>query len=318
MSDAVLAVDIGGTKTAVALVDRAGRVIDSARAATPALEGPGAVIDTVRRLALALIERADATPAVRGVGVATAGVVDAESGVIVSSTDTMADWAGTQVTSRVRVALSDVLPPGGLVHVQNDADAHAAGEHRYGAAVGASSVLVVAVGTGVGAGIIVDGRILRGARHVAGEIAHVPTPGAQHLLCPCGRAGHLEAIGSGVGLHRHYLAIGGDPAARDARAVVGRADAGDDVAQRAITESAAAVGRALAAAVTLIDPERVVVTGGVVDIGARWWNPMVDSFRSELIDVLQEVPVVPGALGGHAPLLGAAASAWERAEVSAA
>ena len=113
------------------------------------------------------------------------------------------------------------LAPSAVVHVQNDVDAHALGELRHGAAVGARSALVVAVGTGVGAGIIVDGRALRGARHVAGEIGHVPTPGAEHLLCPCGRRGHLEAIGSGVGMHRHYLSLGGDPAVTDARGIVG-------------------------------------------------------------------------------------------------
>lgn len=317
MSEAVLAVDIGGTKTAVALVDRAGHIIDSASAATPSLEGPGAVIDTVRRLAVALLRRADDSPVLCGVGVATAGVVDAGSGVIVSSTETMADWAGTHVADRIRAALGDLLRPGRVVHVQNDADAHAVGEHRYGSAANVSSALVVAVGTGVGAGIIIDGRALRGARHVAGEIAHIPTPGAEHLRCPCGRTGHLEAIGSGVGLHRHYLAIGGDPAASDARVVVVRAEGGDGLAERAIAESAVAVGRGIAAAVTLIDPQRVVVTGGVADIGPRWWNPMIDSLRGELIDALQDVPVVPGALGGHAPLLGAAADVWQIVEGAA-
>ena len=145
-----------------------------------------------------------------------------------------------------------------------------------------------------------------------------PRPEPNTCAARAGRRGHLEAIGSGVGLHRHYLALGGDPTAADARAVAARAHTGDDVARRAIQESAAAVGRAIAAAVTLLDPEKVIVTGGVADIGEHWWEPMIDSFHHEVIDALQDVPLLPGHLGGRAPLLGAAGSAWEALEVYAA
>lgn len=314
MPGAVLAVDIGGTKTAVALVGRAGAILDSVTDRTPAAEGPEAVVATVADLASALRDRADQPVSLRGVGVAAAGVVDVRAGSIISSTDTMARWAGTPLAALLRRALGSHLGAEFPVLVQNDVDAHALGEFRHGAAAGASSALVIAVGTGVGAGIIVDGRVLRGTRHVAGEIAHMPTPGAEHLRCPCGRRGHLEAIGSGVGLHRHYLWLGGDTQAVDARAVVARAGAGDPLAHRAVHDSAAAIGRAVAAAVTLLDPERVVVTGGVTQIGEQWWEPMTAAFRSEVIDVLVDVPVVPGLLGADAPLRGAATSVWDDAE----
>ena len=313
MTEVVLAVDIGGTKTAVGLADRDDALLDVATAPTPASDGPEAVVRTILDLAALLLGRSDDI-AVRGVGIGTAGVVDVNTGSIVSSTDTMSGWAGTPLAALVRSALGTRLEPSAVVHVQNDVDAHALGEMRHGAAVGARSALVVAVGTGVGAGIIVEGRALRGARHVAGEIGHVPTPGAEHLRCPCGRRGHLEAIGSGVGMHRHYLSIGGDPAVTDARGIVARAGAADPLANRAIEDSAAAVGRAIAAAVTLLDPERVVVTGGVAQIGEVWWSPMIRAFRSEAIDALQHVPVLPGLLGADAPLLGAAASAWDAQE----
>ena len=313
MTEVVLAVDIGGTKTAVGLADRDDVLLDIAAAPTPALDGPEAVVRTIIDLAALLLGRS-AHVTVRGVGIGTAGVVDVSTGSIISSTDTMSGWAGTPLAALVRSALGTRLEPSAVVHVQNDVDAHALGELRHGAAAGARSALVVAVGTGVGAGIIVEGRALRGARHVAGEIGHVPTPGAEHLRCPCGRRGHLEAIGSGVGMHRHYLSIGGDPAVTDARGIVARAGAADPLANRAIEDSAAAVGRAIAAAVTLLDPERVVVTGGVAQIGDVWWSPMIRTFRSEAIDALQQVPVLPGLLGADAPLLGAAASAWDAEE----
>jgi hypothetical protein len=118
--------------------------------------------------------------------------------------------------------------------VQNDVDAHAAGEAWLGAAAGLASVLVVAVGTGVGGAVVMDGTPLRGAHHVAGEIGHLPTPGAEGLRCTCGRPGHLEALGSGPALHRHYMSLGGAPESPDARDVVARAAQGDPTAVRAV------------------------------------------------------------------------------------
>ncbi|WP_199182579.1 ROK family protein [Cryobacterium sp. N19] len=310
MREVVLAVDIGGTKTVVALADRGDVLLDTASAPTPALFGPDAVVRTVVDLAAELLAR---SPGVRalGAGIGTAGVVDVGAGSIVSATDTFTDWAGTPLAALLRTGLVGLLATPGIVHVQNDVDAHAAGEYLHGAASGADSALVVTVGTGVGAGIILGGRPLRGARHVAGEIAHVPTPGAGHLRCPCGRFGHLEALGSGVGMYRHYLSLGGEPVVIDARGIAERAHAGDPVACRAVEDSAAAVGRAIASAVTILDPERVVITGGVARIGDLWWDAVRRSFHAEVIDVLQQVPLVPGRLGDDAPLRGAAASAWD-------
>lgn len=306
--EVVLAVDIGGTKTAAALAARDDVLLRVESAPTPASEGPAAVVATVAALAARLLE--DSGLRLGGVGIGTAGVVDVKTGTIVSATDTFAAWPGTPVAVLVREALGDLLAPTAPVVVQNDVDAHAAGEFRHGAAAGATSALVVAVGTGVGAGVVMDGRAVRGAHHVAGEIAHLPTPGAEHLRCPCGRWGHLEAIGSGIGMHAHFRSLGGDPRIVDARGVAAAATTGDPVASRALVESATAVGRALAGAATILDPERIVITGGVPRIGDAWWHPMRDAYRAEAIDALQATPILPGALGDDAPLRGAAASTW--------
>lgn len=316
MDDLVLAVDIGGTKTAVAVADGRSGIVLSVEAPTPGGAGPEAVLATVTRLAAAVLDQAG-IDIVHGIGVATAGVVDSDAGLIVSATDTLAGWAGTPVAALLRHALGRRLAEGAPVLVLNDVNAHAIGEQRFGAAAGAASALVVAVGTGVGAGIIIDGRPRSGAHHVAGELAHVPIPGAEGFRCPCGRDGHLEAIGSGVGLHRVYLARGGDPRVSDARDVAALAVAGDQAARAAIAESATAVGVAIAGAVTLIDPDRVVITGGVPDIGDLWWAPMRARYRAEAIDALVDVPLVPGELGAQAPLRGAAAAVWERRGVHA-
>lgn len=306
--EVVLAVDIGGTKTSAALVDRDDVLLRTETAPTRAAEGPAAVVSTVAGLARRLLD--GSRERIAGVGIGTAGVVNASTGTIVSATDTFSDWPGTPVARLVREALGELLVPDAPIVVQNDVDAHAEGEHRRGAAAGAASVLVVAIGTGVGAGLIVDGRAVRGAHHIAGEIGHLPTPGAAHLRCPCGRRGHLEAIGSGIGMHAHFRSLGGDPLVVDARGVAAAAADGDPIAIRALSESAAAVGRALAGAATILDPERIVITGGVPKIGDAWWTPMLRAFADDAIDALQSTPILPGVLGDDAPLWGSAASAW--------
>lgn len=306
--EVVLAVDIGGTKTSAALVDRDDVLLRTETAPTRAADGPAAVVSTVAGLARRLL--AESSVRLCGVGIGAAGVVNTSTGTIVSATDTFADWPGTPVARFVREALGDLLALDAPVVVQNDVDAHAEGEYRHGAAAGAASVLVVAVGTGVGAGLILDGSAVRGAHHVAGEIAHLPTPGAEHLRCPCGRRGHLEAIGSGIGMHAHFRSLGGDPLIVDARGVAAAAGDDDPIASRALGESAAAVGRAIAGAAAILDPERIVITGGVPKIGVGWWAPMLRAFADDAIDALQSTPILPGVLGDDAPLRGAAASAW--------
>lgn len=318
MSDVVVGVDLGGTKTAAALVDAAGAIGPVRSVATPAQAGPAAVLDAVAGLVREVVARGgpltapdgSVTPLaaperIAGVGIGTAGVVDTRTGTILASTDAFRDWAGTDVRGGLRALLADLLDSGPLT-VENDVDAHAGGEVWQGAAAGFDSALMVAVGTGVGAGIVLDGHPLRGARHVAGELGHLPSPDAVGLRCTCGRVGHLEAIGSGPALHRHYLRLGGSPAAADARAVCARAESGDPLAARAVADSAHAVGRAIAGAVTMLDPAAVVVGGGMSEAGPIWWDPMEATARAELIEPLAEIPLLPSTLGPVAAILGAA------------
>ncbi|MCK6210487.1 ROK family protein [Georgenia sp. EYE_87] len=303
----VIGVDLGGTKTAAAAVSRDGAVGPLRTVPTPARAGPGPILDAVAGLVREVA--AGAGGPVLGLGVGTAGVVDVFTGTIVSATDAIAGWTGTDVAGGLRDRLADLALGG--VHVENDVDAHAAGEAWRGAAAGLPSVLMVAVGTGVGGAVVLDGRPLRGAHHVAGEIGHLPTPGAEGLRCTCGRPGHLEALGAGPALHRHYLALGGDAASPDTRDVVARADAGEETAVRAVRESAAAVGRATAAVVTVLDPAAVVVGGGMAGAGRLWWEAMESTLRGELIAPLAGLPVLPAALGGSAAVVGAARGAWD-------
>ena len=251
---------------------------------------------------------------ITAVGIGTAGVVDVERGTILSATDAITGWAGTSVAAGVRERLAAAglgeLP----VHVENDVDAYAAGEAWLGAGAGAEVVLMVAVGTGVGGALVIEGRTRRGAHHVAGEIGHVPVPGAQGEPCTCGRPGHLEGVAAGPQIHRRYLAKGGDPDVPDAREVERRAAAGDRIAQGVYRDSAACLGRALAGLVTVIDPDVVVVSGGLARAGDLWWGPLRRTFAAEIIDPLASIKIIPATLGTTAPIVGAARGALALAE----
>jgi len=296
----VVGVDVGGTKTSAALVSSGGSVGPVRTIPTPAASGGEAVLDAVA----GLVRVVAAGQAIGGVGVGTAGVVDARTGRIVSATDTFAGWVGTEVASGLMRRL------GVAVEVRNDVDAHALGESWRGAGAGASSMLMVAVGTGVGGALVLDGRLRTGAHHVAGELGHVPAVGAEGLRCTCGRPGHLEALASGPSLARHYGMLSG--AAVDAREVALRAVAGDGLAVRAIEDAAACLGRVVAGVLTVVDPEVVVVGGGVVGMGPVWWRPFEAACRAELVDALSGVPIVPAALGDSAALIGAARTVFEK------
>ena len=148
-----------------------------------------------------------------------------------------------------------------------------------------------------------------GAHYVAGEIGHVPAPGAENEMCTCGRRGHLEAIAAGPQIHRRYLAAGGDPEVANAFEVEQRADSGDPIASLVYRDSAIALGKVLAGVVAVLDPERVVLSGGLARAGELWWAPLRETFRAELIDPLADVPLVRAELGTNAPIIGAARGA---------
>ncbi|CAM3310023.1 ROK family protein [Occultella aeris] len=308
--DTVIGVDLGGTKTAAALVAADGNLRGLREVPTPATAGPDAVLDAVagvvRQVAADLGTQAGDGGSPVGLGVASAGVVEAQSGRIISATDAITAWAGTDVAGGLRARLTDVFAPDAVVGVLNDVDAHAVGEAWIGAGAGREVVLMVAAGTGIGAGLVAGGLPWRGAHHSAGELGHLPSPDAVGLTCTCGRDGHLEAIAAGPAIHRRYLALGGDPASADTRDVARRAAAGEELAVRALTDTGRALGRGIAGIVTMLDPDVVVVGGGAAGAGELWWRPMEDELRRELIPPLAGIELRPARLGPGAAIAGAA------------
>ncbi|GIH78931.1 ROK family protein [Planobispora longispora] len=300
---AVLALDIGGTTFAAAVVDATGAVL--ARRETPVGPDPTATLGAlVRELAV---------PDLTGAGIGSAGPLDPVRGTV--SPVNIPAWRGFPLTSTV----SDLL--GGLpVTLAGDAQCMALGEWWRGARGGDTRVLLgVVVSTGVGGGLVVDGVPYLGPTGNAGHIGHMPAPAlpgdaaAGAEPCPCGGTGCVETIASGTSMARWALARGWRPApggGRDARALAAAARAGDPIAAAAFDRAARAVAGALLSAAALFDVDRVVIGGGVAAAGEILLDPLRRAVAAGAgMGFLRRLTVEPTALGRDAGLYGAAALA---------
>lgn len=294
-TDPVLAVDLGGTKIACGVVTGS-RVTWRTTVPTPAKDGPEMILAAVHGVLEAARQHADA----QLIGVGSAGVIDERTGTVLAATAHLAGWTGTRLGAELadRTGLPTIC--------LNDVHAHALGEHLAGAAAGAASSLLVAAGTGLGGSLVLGGQPLFGAHHSAGHLGHVPSGEADGLACSCGGTGHLECIASGAGLLAAARAAGSP--VDDTAALARRAQDGHEDARRWLVRSGAALGRAIGGWVSTLDPEVVVVAGGLSRAGSIWWDALTSNARAEALDAAA-VRIVPAALGDDAALVGAAAFA---------
>lgn len=300
----ILALDIGGTKIAGGIVD-SGSAHRVASVPTPARDGGPAVLDAAaalaKRVSAAHAEAEGVAPT--RVAVSSAGVVDPVCGFVTSATDLIRDWAGTDLRGGLAERLG--LP----VSVLNDVQAHALGEAVHGRGRGARSMVLVAVGTGIGGGIVVDGEVLLGAANVAGHLGHVDVEGAAGLPCSCGNTGHLEAIASGSGIEEQFeRATGTRLSGGEIARLADTDDPLADDAARVLEAAGHALGRAVGGLLNTLDPELVVLAGSVTRAGERWWGAVADGVRASAMRIVADTPVVLGALD-NAALVGAAVRA---------
>jgi glucokinase len=315
-SGVVVAVDMGGTTTKGALVAADGRVVGELVRPTPVDDGPAAVLDRLEAVVVSLARDAGgggddgrggagarAGPGrgpVRAVGVVVPGVVDVPAGRVV--------FAGNlglrDVGVRDRLAAATGLP----TLLEHDVRAAGVAERTVGAARGVDDHVVAVIGTGVAAVVHVGGTPVRGARGVAGELGHIPVwPDGEP--CPCGQRGCLERYASASAIVRRYLALGGADGAT-AVDVAARRDT-DSAAAQAWDEATQALAIGLATCAMLLDPEAIVLAGGLSQAGAA----LLDPVRSQLATRLawREPPDVRlSPLGARAGVIGAALLAWQR------
>ncbi|MEX0664569.1 MAG: ROK family protein [Acidimicrobiia bacterium] len=309
-----IGVDLGGTNLRVALVSGDGEVLADEH------EPTGGDFDSLVSLiaghARALASRGGA----RAVGVGAAGLVDFEGTVHYAPNLPMLRHAP------LGAALSEALDL--PVVVDNDANVAAWGEVCHGAAQGCRHALVITLGTGIGGGIILDGRVYRGGHGFAGEVGHWQLDPAGER-CACGEPGHWEAAASGTALGQlarahaadgrapNVLArAGGDPANVDGHEVGDSASAGEPDGVALLADYARRVALGFVGLANILDPEIIVVSGGLVELGDLLLAPLRTAFDHHLegAEFRPSVPVVPAELGAQAGVVGAAALARELTE----
>jgi predicted NBD/HSP70 family sugar kinase len=255
----VLAVDLGVTSVDVAVTDLSAQILASVGHPIDIAEGPGPVLAEVDRLADKVLTEAGLTPAdVRAVGVGVPGPVEFSTGRP-SHPPIMPGWHDHPIPE----AFGRFDCP---VYVDNDVNVMALGEMGVGGST--EDVLVVKVGTGIGCGVIVDGRVYRGATGSAGDIGHIQATPADGrvVICHCGMENCLEALAGGGALLRDAKALGLD--VHSTREVVELAAQGSGPALELVRDAGRTIGRVLASLVNFFNPHRIVMTGGVAQAGA--------------------------------------------------
>ncbi len=296
-----LALDIGGTKIAVGLVDPAGELVHTTTCPTPNHQDAEHVWGVVEQLIADTV--ASAEGAVRAVGIGCAGPIDSTAGTV--SPVNIATWRGFPLRDRVIAAVPDVP-----VLLAGDAICMAVGEHWRGAGRGVDFLLGMVVSTGVGGGLVLNGVPYHGRTGNAGHVGHVVVE-PDGLPCHCGGRGCVETIAAGPWMTRWALDNGwAGPPGADAVALADAAAAGDPVAVRAFHRGATALAAMIASVGAVCDLDRVVIGGGVAKSGRTLFDPLHEALATYTgLSFIRDLRVVPAALGGDAGLIGAAALA---------
>ena len=295
----MVALDVGGTTVKGGLVDHDGSVMARLRRPTPPHDnGPGEVMATILATIDELAGAGSAGAGVRAVGLVVTGIVDERRGTAVHSENV--GWRDVPVRSLVERATG--LPVG----FGHDVRAGALAEWRMGAGRGLEDLVFVPVGTGVSAGIVVQGRLITGGGY-AGEIGHLDVGHGEP--CACGGRGCVEALASAAAIARRYAAVSGRPVA-GAREVAERMVAGDPAARRVWDDATGALALALAWTSVVLAPQAIILGGGLARSGSLLLEPLAQALGGHL-GVVRRPRLLPAALADDAGLLGAALLAWE-------
>ncbi len=310
----VVAVDIGGTKVLAAVVTPAGELHHQEVILTRPDQGVDAAVRRIGDLVQSVLDRAGlAVASLAGIGVACAGGIDTARGVIVTPSPHLPGWAGLPLRDRLR----ERFPvPAALL---NDASAAALGEHRYGAGRGASHLVLLTLGTGIGGGIVTDGKLYLGACGAAGEIGHMTV--ADGPKCGCGNTGCLEMLASGTAIAREadrrlrdgepsvLAAMAGETGTPLTAEMVAEAAASGDALAKSVLERAAYyLGVGLVNLVNIFNPEVIVLGGGMAELDHVFVDPARELVAERAFGVsAAAVRIVKAELGNEAGVCGAAA-----------
>ena len=305
-------IDIGGTFIKAAIVQSNGTIVIKRSIPTQSGDPVDIVFSRIYELILQLLDQTKIDMGrVVGVGIGIPGIVDFATGIAYDVPNL--GWKNISVIA----PLQERLPV--PIYLDNDANVASLGEMWVGAAKGSRDVFCVTLGTGVGGGVIVDGRPLRGSHLLSGEIGHIVVM-EDGFDCRCGNKGCLETVASATGvrrlalhaIERHEETIL-DLDHLDAEAIFTAASQGDAVASNVIDQAVDVLGRGLGIMANLIDPEMIIVGGGMAAAGDALLEPLRTSFKKYTLRSLGErIRIVPAVLGNDAGVVGAAKLSFDQ------
>ncbi len=319
MSDVVIGIDLGGTKIMAAAVDERGRILSRVFELTPVDKGPTAVLDAMAHAALAASQKAGLAIAdARAVGIGSPGPLDPDEGVIIFSPN-LPGWDHVPMKRHIQAATG--LP----VFMDNDCNVATLAEHSLGAGQGVSNLIGLFLGTGIGGGVIIDDKLLRGFSKQAGELGHVVVD-INGPKCGCGQKGCIEALASRQAICRQVA----EAVKNGRRSVVRETDprrmrtsilaealaAKDDLVHEVMFKAMEHLGVAVASIAHVVSPEMVIIGGGILE---AMNDDMLDVVRQSAAKralplVMDHVKFVRGRLGEDAGVLGAAVLARQEIE----
>jgi glucokinase len=306
----VIGIDLGGTNIKAAAVTNEGKLVTKLEWATEAEQGVGHVVQRLQSIARAVASEAGwIWSDVAGIGIGIPGFLDFQAGVVERAVNI--GWEQVPILDIMQREL------GVPVYFDNDANAAAIGEAWVGGGRGFRHVVAVTIGTGIGGGILIDGQIYRGANGMAGEFGHMVMDWGHGHVCNCGQTGCLETIASATAMLRsarqavergETTALASyDTESLTTRLVIDEARNGDAVAGRIVRHAMETLGMALSYIGNALNPERIVIGGGVSKAGDVLFSPILTGFQQGALSRVQEAcKIVPAELGNDAGVLGAA------------
>jgi len=306
-----IGVDLGGTTIKTGIVSSDGKIIAQSKFPTLGEKGPKAVISQIRRSIDEILPNAKGKH-LRGIGIGSPGIVD-EKGGIVKDPPNFADWHNIALGNAIEKAFNFD------VKVENDANVAAIAEARFGAGKSHPNFLFVIWGTGVGGGIILNGKIYRGPFGGAGEIGHVCID-YRGLQCNCGARGCVEAYVGQRYLYQRTIErlksnprsriltlVGGDPSKVEPKYISEAALKGDKLAREIFTEAGTLLGVALGSVLNTVDLRVIIIGGGISAAGNFVFTAIRKSVQSHVMKPMRkDITVLPAKLGNSAGILGAA------------
>lgn len=310
MNQAKIGFDLGGTNMGASIVALDGKILYSNECPTLANESAENVINRIKNLISNCFAKAKTENLeILSIGIGCPGIIDTDNGIVKYSPN-LTNWSNVEIS---KILNQEFNVP---VYVDNDVRVAALGEYFFGAGRGYKNILCITIGTGIGGGIILDGKIMRGSSQSMGEIGHI-TLKKDGPLCGCGNYGCLEALASSIAIIREAKAVienNGSEIMKNlfnntgelnAKLVTDAYHQGDKEAIRIVNEVAEWVGIGLSSVINLINPEVIIIGGGVALAGDILFNPIKKEIEKRALKIPRElVKIVPAQLGNDAGMIG--------------